>query len=221
MTFLRQLFTQRPRLSMTALGGLIAFFCLPNTLFVVTRALISWNIAVWSYLALMAWLMMRADQAEVQKIAQREDEGAVSVLFVLSLAASASLIAIIWELRHQQGFSAQEKVFDDLLTAMTVLGSWLLVVTIFTFHYALLFYLAPKESPPLRFPNKDNQEELPNYWDFLYFSTTIAVAAQTSDVVVTSRAMRKVVMAQSLLSFFFNAAILGFSINIAASVVGN
>lgn len=218
MTFLCQLFTQRPRLSMTALGGLIAFLCLPNTLFVVTKALISWNIAVWCYLALMAWLMMRADQAEVQEIAQREDEGAVSVLLVLSLAASAGLIAIIWELRHQQGFSAQEKIFDDLLTVITVLGSWLLVATIFTFHYALLFYLAPKESPPLRFP--DN-EKLPNYWDFLYFSVTIAVAAQTSDVVVMSRAMRKVVMAQALLSFFFNAAILGFSINIAASAVGS
>jgi len=55
----------------------------------------------------------------------------------------------------------------------------------------------------------------------LYFSYTIAVAAQTSDVSVMSRSMRKIVLAQSILSFFFNLAILGLSINIAASLVGN
>jgi uncharacterized membrane protein len=33
-----------------------------------------------------------------------------------------------------------------------------------------------------------------------------------------TRPLRKVVLAQSILSFFFNAAILGFSINIAAGL---
>jgi len=32
--------------------------------------------------------------------------------------------------------------------------------------------------------------------------------------------MRKIALAQSILSFFFNLAILGLSINIAASLVG-
>jgi uncharacterized membrane protein len=35
-----------------------------------------------------------------------------------------------------------------------------------------------------------------------------------------SRTMRKTVLAQSLLSFVFNVAILGFSVNIAAGLVG-
>jgi uncharacterized membrane protein len=43
---------------------------------------------------------------------------------------------------------------------------------------------------------------------------------QTSDVTVMTRAARKVVLAQSILCFVFNAAILGFSVNIAASVAG-
>ncbi len=46
----------------------------------------------------------------------------------------------------------------------------------------------------------------------------IAVAAQTSDVGVTSTAMRRVVLMQALLSFAFNTAILAFTINIAASL---
>jgi uncharacterized membrane protein len=44
---------------------------------------------------------------------------------------------------------------------------------------------------------------------------------QTSDVVVVTRQMRRTVLAHSILSFMFNAAILGFSINIAAGIVGN
>ena len=103
-------------------------------------------------------------------------------------------------------------------TGATIFGSWCLLATVFTFHYARLFYLSPIEQRALRFP--DNEEN-PDYWDFLYFSFTIAVAAQTSDVSAMSRLMRKTVLAQSTLSFLFNVAIIGLSINIAASLVGS
>ncbi|HXA46550.1 MAG TPA: DUF1345 domain-containing protein, partial [Burkholderiaceae bacterium] len=89
----------------------------------------------------------------------------------------------------------------------------------FTFHYAHLFYRAAPGSGPLPLLFPDNEKN-PDYWDFLYFSFTIAVAAQTSDVSVQTRTMRKVVLAQSVLSFLFNVAIIGLSINIAASMVG-
>ncbi|MBS0309160.1 MAG: DUF1345 domain-containing protein, partial [Proteobacteria bacterium] len=77
-------------------------------------------------------------------------------------------------------------------------------------------YRAPATARPLRFPD---DEQTPDYWDFLYFSFTIAVAAQTSDVTVNTRSMRKAVLAQSVLSFLFNAAILGMSVNIAAGLM--
>jgi uncharacterized membrane protein len=79
-----------------------------------------------------------------------------------------------------------------------------------------MFYRAPAKELPLRFP--DGLTE-PDYWDFLYFSFTIAVAVQTSDICVMSRPMRKMVLGQSVLSFFFNLAILGLSINIAAGML--
>jgi uncharacterized membrane protein len=43
---------------------------------------------------------------------------------------------------------------------------------------------------------------------------------QTSDVSVRTSAMRSTVIAQSVLCFFFNLAILGLSINIAAGLAG-
>ncbi|MGD7410487.1 DUF1345 domain-containing protein, partial [Ralstonia pseudosolanacearum] len=45
-----------------------------------------------------------------------------------------------------------------------------------------------------------------------------AVASQTADVSIRSRAMRRAVLGQSLLSFFFNTSILALSINIAAGL---
>jgi uncharacterized membrane protein len=72
--------------------------------------------------------------------------------------------------------------------------------------------------PPLTFPEPQLQ---PDYWDFLYFAFTISVAVQTSDVTVRSRQMRQIVLGQSVLCFFFNLAILGLSINIAASLINN
>jgi len=102
-------------------------------------------------------------------------------------------------------------------TGATVVGSWCLLATLFAFHYARAYYRSPAERRALRFPDG---ETCPDYWDFLYFSFTIAVAAQTSDVSVMSRPMRRIVLAQSVLGFFYNVAILGLAINIAAGLVG-
>jgi uncharacterized membrane protein len=99
--------------------------------------------------------------------------------------------------------------------ASLAIGSWLLIGVIFSVHYARLFYTWEGKEPALRFAEGLTT---PNYWDFLYFSFTVGVAVQTSDVGVATRDLRKIVLAQSLIGFLFNTAILGFSINIAAGL---
>jgi uncharacterized membrane protein len=209
---------RRSRLVATLSLGILSAVSLPDTTPLVTRALCGWNIGVWAYLILMALLMTRASQQKVRMMAQEEDESAIGVLVLLSLSAIISLMAIIHELSGLSGLSSDERILKYLFAASTVLSSWTLLAVIFCFHYALLFYNAPEDKRALRFPD---DEEIPDFWDFLYFSFTIAVAAQTSDVTVMNRSARKTVLAQSVLSFFFNMAVLGFSINIAASLVGS
>jgi uncharacterized membrane protein len=207
----------RPRLTTALLAGLIVGLVLPDQWQLVTRILAGWNIAVWSYLILMGWVMTHADHERVRKIAEQEEENAIAVLVILSICASLSIIAIIFELSTIKGSPFSVRLGHYIFTILTVLGSWFLVGIIFTFHYAYLFYREYGKQQPLHFPEGKHS---PNYWDFLYFSFTIAVAAQTSDISVMTREMRKVVLAQSVLSFLFNAAILGLSVNIAASMVG-
>jgi uncharacterized membrane protein len=217
MHSLHQIARKRPRLVVSFFIGIATAFALPAQWHAVTRALAAWNVSVWSYLCMVAWLMVSASHVRVRRIAEQEEYGAVAVLSLLSAASVLSLVAIVVELATAKGLSADLRLLHYLFTVSTVLGSWSLVGLIFMFHYAYLFYRSPPDQLPLRFPEDQRN---PDYWDFLYFSITIAVAAQTSDVTVLTRSMRKVVLAQSILSFFFNVAVVGFSVNIAASLVG-
>lgn len=209
-------FRTHPRLIIAILLGVIVWAVDPHSS-AITRALIAWNAGVWTYLLTLWWMMSRATAGVVKKRAAIEDENDTVILIMICIAAVSSIAAVVFGLAKAKDFLPGPKEIRYLFTGMTVLGSWFLLGTIFTLHYARLFYAADGDKLPLRFPD---EEKDPDYWDFLYFSFTMAVAVQTSDVSVMTRPMRKIVLLQSVLTFLFNSAILGLSINIAAGLVG-
>ncbi|MHC8362362.1 DUF1345 domain-containing protein [Pseudomonas sp. LS2P72] len=203
-----------PRLSSAATLGVAVGILAPADS-IISKILFGWNAGVWTYLVLMFWLTARAKAPDVKRIAEVEDENAGLVLFVVCIAAIASLATIAFELAGSRELETTRKLLHYGFTALTVIGSWLLIGVIFSVHYARLFYTWGGKDPALRFAEGLTT---PNYWDFLYFSFTISAAVQTSDVGVATRDLRKIVLAQSLIGFLFNTAILGFSINIAAGL---
>jgi len=203
-----------PRLTAGALLGVAAGILAPaETL--IGKTLVGWNAGVWTYLVLMLWLTMRSRADDVKRIAEVEDENAGLVLLTVCIAAIASLAAITFELSGSKDLETSRRLLHYAFTGLTVIGSWLLIGVIFSVHYARLYYTWDGKEPALRFAEG---LATPDYWDFLYFSFTIGVAVQTSDVGVATRGLRKIVLAQSLMGFVFNTAILGFSINIAAGL---
>lgn len=212
----RALLQAHPRLiSACVVGVVVALACYKLT--PMTRVLLGWNCMAWLYVLLIGWLALRAAPSEVRRLAEIEDENAEAVLVLVTVAAVASLVAIVFELATAGQANGSEKFARYAFTASTVLGSWFLIGITFTMHYARQFYSADAAQPVLRFPEG---EQNPDYWDFLYFSFTLSVAVQTSDVVVASRAMRKVVLAHSVIGFLFNTAILGLAINMGAGLIG-
>lgn len=212
-----RLIKSRFRLILSFMLGTAIAIVVPPTVSNLSRFLLGWNIAVWAYLLLMFWLMKDASASKVAQLAEQEDRADLAIVAIMSLAASASLVAIVLELSTIHEVTTVHRWFHYTITAVTVAGSWLFIAVIFTFHYAKMYYRSPPVSRALRFPDEALE---PDYWDFLYFSFTIAVAAQTSDVQLAEPRIRKAALAQSVLSFWFNMAVLGLSINIAAGLVG-
>ncbi|MYM37163.1 DUF1345 domain-containing protein [Duganella sp. FT50W] len=218
MTFrlpLPALIHSRPHLSLAIVLGTAAYPLLPAHWPWITRLLGCWDVLVWTYLAMMGWMMIKADHSDIRRIASRQDEKGPVILAVLSLAVLVSLAAIVSQLATTKGLPDETLTLRYTLSVLTLIGSWFMVGVMFCSHYAHLYYTAGGEKP-LGFPDSGLT---PNYWDFLYFSFTISVAVQTSDVSVRNRLLRQVVLAQSVLCFFYNLAILGLSINIAASLL--
>jgi uncharacterized membrane protein len=182
----------------------------------VTRGLIGWNVGVWLYLALVAHMMARADHGRIRRFAAAHAEGARVVLLVVVIAVIMSLAAIALELSAAKGGAGRTALPHVLFAMSTVAGSWVLVPTLFTLNYASLYYLPGGHG--LTFPGAAADFQ-PDYADFAYFAFTIAVAAQTSDVTVTTRPMRRLVLVQSVLSFAFNTTVLALAVNLAAGLV--
>jgi uncharacterized membrane protein len=216
MPTLRQRLAAHTRLVFALVAGLLASVVVPHVAGPITRALLGWNVGVWVYLVAVSIAMWKADQGDVQRIAVRQAESALAVLLVVTLGAIASLAAIVYELAAAKGPGAGHAWPQLAFVVVTVAGSWLLVPTLFALSYASLYY-GRKPGKGLVFPTTEPRFE-PDYADFLYYAFNIAVAAQTSDVNVTTREMRRLTLVQSILAFAFNATVLAFSINIAAGL---
>jgi len=213
---MKNLFLDHPRLWISFLAGCVLFFFLPKDWSILSRVLICWNGGIILFLGLIFFWMTHLTAEEICTKYIEEDESAPFILAVVIIAAVASLFAIVEPLATIKHVSGSVRVAHFGLAALTLIDSWLLVPTLFTTHYADMFYSAKENNRPLRFPNTP----MPVFWDFAYFSFTIAAACQTSDVSTEHAEMRKIVLAQTLISFLFNASILGFAINVTAGLIG-
>ena len=202
------------RLLFCAFAGVAVGAIWPDVQSLLSRALIGWNVLAWSYLAWVGVVLMRADSGHIKRLALAQAESAATVTTFVVLAAVMSMVAVVFELAAAKSAGPHHLFGHALFAFATVLGCWLLLPMLFALTYAASYYGGDPDGG-LDFPGAKEGFE-PDHTDFLYFSFTIAVTAQTSDVAVTTREMRRLVLFQSVVSFVFNTTILAFSINAAA-----
>lgn len=220
MTALVQL-RLRPRLMLAMACGLALALLWPSPMQALTRCLLGWNAGVWLYLALCLRMMMKADAAHLERTARAQVDGVGAVLLLAVLGALASFAAIAMELAQiQQGMRAAESLPHWLLAIATVAGSWLLLPVEFGLAYASLYHAGSDHAHGLEFPGQFPKQELhPDYVDFMYFAFTIAATSATSDVEVSGRHVRRLVLLHAVLSFVFNAGVMALMINILSSLI--
>jgi uncharacterized membrane protein len=193
--------------------GCVVYLALPDSLRAVTRALIAWDAGIVFYLAWAAWMMAHSPVAEIRRHSAAQDEGAFALMALTVAAAMASLGAIFALLANGDGGEAEPGSY--MLAIATVVLSWVFIHTIFALHYAYDFYGDGERANGLEFPGGAK----PDYWDFIYFSFVIGSTFQVSDVAVTNRWIRRSVAAHGVLSFFFNAAVVALTVNMAAKAI--
>jgi uncharacterized membrane protein len=199
--------------------GVAAAVVLALRSFVSTEValLAGWDAFTLAYLVIGWLLIARTDDVHTRLRAQRNDPGGYLIFVLIVVAASASFVAIgfmVGDIK-QMGFWAR---FERLTLSITALFlSWVLIHTLFAFHYARLYYFLPaggkEHHRGLRFPDDDE----PDYLDFAYYSFVVGMTSQVSDVSVLTRPLRRLTLIHGVLSFVYNIAILAMSINIIGS----
>jgi uncharacterized membrane protein len=213
---MNKLVLYHPRLWISLAAGTAFFFVLPAAWPTLIRVLVCWNCGVALFLGLIFVWMTRLTAEQICSKYIEEDETAPIILAVVIMAALLSMVAILEPLATIKQVAGTERAAHFALAALTLVNSWILVPVMFTTHYADMFYSAEEKHRPLNFP----QTAMPVFWDFAYFSFTIAAACQTADVSTQNAEVRKVVVAHTVISFLFNASILGFAINVTAGLIG-
>ncbi len=185
-------------------------------------------ILVWSSFSfsslILFWItIVKAAAHEVKYIARRQDSSRTIVFIFVLVAAVIGLFAVIFLLRILPDKNAAGYWYHIGFSFISVILSWTLIHTIFTFRYAHLYYSCRREEKDmekedeggLQFPNEDS----PDYLDFAYFSFVIGMTFQVSDVAITSRQIRHLALFHGLISFVYNTVIVALSVSIIAGLV--
>jgi uncharacterized membrane protein len=195
------------------------YFAEPDTISLHTRLVASWDVGTLAYLGL-AWTIIGSSDANSTRahaLAQ-DTSGYIIFLFVLA-AACASIVAIGFVVGTIKGLAFWPKAWHLALTIMALMSSWLLIQTVFGFHYARAYYRDDRQYPAgsggLAFPGGAD----PDYMDFAYYSFVVGMTSQVSDVQAISPTMRRLTLLHGVLAFAFNIAVLALSINTIASVI--
>ncbi len=172
-----------------------------------------WDAAGLTLLALAWWRLFRDDAVQTRKHAAKEDPGRTLVWAIVLLASAVSLFAAGFVMRRAHTIAPSDIAFSILvaLCLTAVASAWALTHTAYTLRYAHLYYRDDEEGEGgLDFPGKLD----PTGVDFAYFSFTLGMCFQTSDVAVTSRNIRRAVLAHALLSFLYNTVVLALAFNL-------
>lgn len=174
-------------------------------------------LAGWAALALVGstWVLLEIwgmDADATREHATVEDPGRRVARFVATIGSVVSLAAVVVVAVQAQHASAPESYVLAGIAVLSVASSWLLIQTNYLLHYAKVYYQAGATGIDF------NQQEPPEYTDFVYFSVGLGMTYQVADTNVTSNAIRRIVIAQTMLGYLFGAGIIATVINLITNL---
>ena len=205
--------TATTRASVAAAAGVCAgvLVGLPSSWQIGTLA--GWDLAAGVYVAWTWATIWHRDPAATARLALREDPGRAVADALLLVASMASVLAVVLAIAAGRDAGPGERDLRAGLAVASVALSWTAVQTLFTLHYARLYYSHPAGGIDF------NQEAPPRYADFAYLAFTVGMTFQVSDTTLHSSALRAATLRQALLSYLVGAVILATTINLVAGLL--
>jgi uncharacterized membrane protein len=152
------------------------------------------------------------DETKVRIHARKNATNRTTILLITGIVMLVLLVLVGVELKQRSAPNAA--VLCLILATLAV--AWVFANTVYTLHYAYLFYRdngTGADSGGIEFPGCTQ----PDYWDFAYFAFTLGMTFQTSDVSISSSTVRKEVTFHCLGAFVYNLGIVAFTINVLGS----
>jgi uncharacterized membrane protein len=195
-------------LVLLVVGYAVGLIMLPRALAVM----VAFDIAALVFL-LSCIPLFRREADQMRQTARDNDANRVMLLFLSVILSMVILVTVAGELIGPHHPAPVEK----LMIIATLALAWTFANMVYALHYAHLFYISDdggKDRAGLIFPGNSKE---PDYSDFVYFSFTIGVALQTSDVAITSPSIRRVAIGQSIAAFVYNLVVLALAVSVLAA----
>lgn len=170
---------------------------------------VAFDLAALVFLASLGGLVRYSTPDQMRGHAAANDANRVLVLLLTTLLTAVAMAAIIGELDGARNGDPGSIV----RLVATLILVWLFANAVYALHYAHAFYATGPDGSDaggLEFPGT----QTPDYHDFAYFAFTLGMTFQTSDVQITQRTMRRIVLLHTFGAFLFNIGLIAFAINV-------
>ncbi|MGV0027519.1 DUF1345 domain-containing protein [Phormidesmis priestleyi] len=211
----------RRRIGLSAIFGMLVFLGLPDAMQLDGRTLGGWIAGVACFLGLVLLMMSHADPQKTYYRAQRQEAQHWTMFLLVLAMALTSIFAIALMLAYNKETPTSQLTLHVGLSVIAILCSWFLTHTMFALHYATCYYREDSSNPDADYAGGVTlpSEEMPDYLDFMYFSFTIGMTSQTSDVSIVSSPMRRLSLGHGVVSFFFYSVIIALSVGVVGGLI--
>ena len=174
-------------------------------------ALAGWIVTAGTYVVWTQFIVLGMDAEQTCRWATREDPTRWLADAVILSARVASLGGVGYVVAAGSR-AGHEAVVAAIFGILTVAASWVAVHTLFTVHYARLYY--SDEPGGINF----HDPEPPRFRDFAYLAFTVGMTYQVSDTEIGLTSIRATVLRHALLSYLLGAVVLAVTINLIAGL---
>jgi len=205
------------RLIISVALSTLPFFLLNKQINILLLGMVSWIVFTLTFLIFSWIVIVKRTVPQIRKKATEDDGSVLFVFFMVLISAFAGMLTVLLIIISKDS-AIRESILFLPSCIFGMLLSWVMVHTIYVFHYAHEYYDDTRDKNGkkyvggLIFP----EENEPDYLDFAYYSFGIGCTFQVADVNITSRKIRRITMFHGLLAFILNTFVVALTINLIA-----